>query len=543
MSFSPDDLLRVVSPGIEDRFVPDNPQNRYIPWPQYSPAGVRVTHETAQTLSVIFACISVISKALAAASWNVFKHVGKDDHDILPRDPIGYLLAKRPNAEMTPMAAREAWAIAALSWGNGYMFIERDGSNIPIGLWPMPPDRMQLTRDPADWRLIYRYTNPEGDWTDFEAFEILHLKGPSITGLIGDDMVTKAIHAIGLAMAAERFGETYFGNNTVMGGVFSLPAGAKLDDSAYQRMIASLQARSQGPNRAHKTLVLENGMDYEPMGATAGEAQLTELRGFQLAEVCRFYGVPPHKVADLSHATFSNIEHLGLEFVRDALTPWAKRMEQEADYKLFSPRGMPRFTMLDLRPLTQGDAVSRGTYYTAMRSMGAFSVNDVLKQEGMNTIGPEGDIRVVNSAWIKLEDVGTNLAVRSGPNAPKQVPAGSDTAPTQVDSTVQDVIRTLFSTLYTNLENKRAQRAVNVARSEDPITALQQFIVQQRPAVAQNLIKPCELLSRVTQCDTFLLATRIASEVLEGQITGTAATEKLLAQFFPALESDHEAVA
>jgi phage portal protein BeeE len=108
-------------------------------------------------------------------------------------------------------------------------------------------------------------------------------------------------------------------------------------------------------------------------------------------------------VQHLDRATFANIEHLAIEFVRDAVTPWARRLEQEADYKLLSARGPRRRTLLDLAPLTQGDFKSRADGYAVMRNIGAYSINDILHAEGRNGIGPEGDVRIVGVNMQPLE--------------------------------------------------------------------------------------------------------------------------------------------
>jgi len=91
-----------------------------------------------------------------------------------------------------------------------------------VELWPIAPDRVEVKRDPQN-QLIYRVHNDRGDWVDLDPYNVLHIKGPGITGLIGDNVIAKAVHSIGLAMAAERFGETYFGNNTEIGGVLTHP--------------------------------------------------------------------------------------------------------------------------------------------------------------------------------------------------------------------------------------------------------------------------------------------------------------------------------
>ena len=136
-------------------------------------------------------------------------------------------------------------------------------------------------------------------------------------------------------------------------------------------------------------------MDIQVLAHDPEKMDLINVRTFSLAEIARFFGVPPYKVQDMDRATFNNIEQLGMEFVRDALTPWAQRLEQEADFKLFAQKIPWRHTKIDMDWLTHGDAVSRATSYQMYRRMGVFSANDILEKEGRNTIGSEGDLRLV----------------------------------------------------------------------------------------------------------------------------------------------------
>ena len=51
-----------------------------------------------------------------------------------------------------------------------------------------------------------------------------------------------------------------------------------------------------------------------------------ELRQYQREDIAGLFGVPPHKIGDLSRSTNNNIEHQDLEWHRDGVTtPWCVR--------------------------------------------------------------------------------------------------------------------------------------------------------------------------------------------------------------------------
>jgi phage portal protein BeeE len=127
----------------------------------------------------------------------------------------------------------------------------------------------------------------------------------------------------------------------------------------------------------------------------------------QVETICRFFGVPPHKVQHLLRSTFSNIEHQSIEVVVDSIAPWAKLLEEEADFKLFGRTNRQGyFTKIYLQGLMRGDAKSRGEFYKLMFETGAFSPNMILQFEDQNPIGPDGDKHMVQSQYTTLERIG-----------------------------------------------------------------------------------------------------------------------------------------
>lgn len=379
------------------------------------PAGVTITMDSALELSVVWACVRVISDALASAWWSIFDIGADGRRNVLPpTDALSYVLNLRPNPDMTPMAAREVLIFSALTWGNGYAEIVRTASGKVVELWPLLPHKVQPRRDPLTGRLFYLYSQQDGGQVRLEDMEVFHLRGPGISGLMGDNLVARAAKSMALAAAQERFASTYYGNNTAIGGVLETPR--VLSDQAYKRLNDDWEDKHKGPNRAHKVAILEEGVQFKAVANNAQEAQAIESRSFSVTDICRWFGVPPHKVQHLDRATFSNIEHLAIEFVRDALTPWARRLEQEADYKLLGWSYGRRRTLLDLAPLTQGDFKTRAEGYAIMANVGAFSINDILHQEGRNGIGPDGDVRMVGVNMQTLQRL-------LNPPEPKPAPA------------------------------------------------------------------------------------------------------------------------
>ncbi len=90
---------------------------------------------------------------------------------------------------------------------------------------------------------------------------------------------------------------------------------------------------------------------------TPKEQQLVEGMGFNGYQICRFFRVMPHKVQLMEHATFTNIEHQGLEHVTDSLMPWTRIIQETFDWELWpEPQRGEYFYDWNFRDLLRGDA-------------------------------------------------------------------------------------------------------------------------------------------------------------------------------------------
>ncbi|MGN0801468.1 MAG: phage portal protein [Candidatus Faecivicinus sp.] len=153
--------------------------------------------------------------------------------------------------------------------------------------------------------------------------------------------------------------------------------------------------------------------------------QFIETRRFQVEEICRIYRVPPHMVADLSRATFSNIEHSSIDFAIHTIRPWLVRMEQAINRALIPEMEKGRFyVQINLDGLMRGDYKSRMEGYAIARQNGWMSANDIRDLENLNPIsdGEGGNAYLINGNMIPI-----SLTAGSASNA--SATSTADTAP------------------------------------------------------------------------------------------------------------------
>lgn len=387
-------------------------------WGAAMAGGVYVDEHVALRYAAVYACCRVIAEAVSQMPWHVMARNGPR-RERMPTHPADWLLHVAPSEELGAFDFRQTLLFWALTWGNGYAEIERDGSLRPIALWPIEPDRVTPTRDERG-RMVYRISNAvAGGNAIIQARDMFHLRGPGWDGLTGYSPIDLARKSIGLGLATEQFGASFFGNGAVPGAVLEAPETMELSPEGKKLLLEEFNKAHRGPGNYGKVAYLDGGMKYKPISIPNDAAQFLETRQHQVLEICRWYKVPPHKVYELTRATYNNVEQQQIEFLTETLIPWMTRLEQEADAKLLGPYQRGRlYTKLKPESLLRGDIKTRYDAYAVGRQWGWFSINDVRALEDMDPIPQGGDEYLTP---LNMREAGTELNPDPSP-APEPEP-------------------------------------------------------------------------------------------------------------------------
>ena len=377
-----------------------------------STAGKNVNERTAMQMTAVYACVRILSEAIAGLPLHLYRYTDEGSKEKALEHRLYGLLHDEPNPEMTSFVFRETLMTHLLLWGNAYAQIIRNGKGEVIALYPLMPNKMEVSRD-ENGELYYQYcrSSDEANSKDNQSnvklrpYDVLHIPGLGFDGLVGYSPIAMAKNAIGMAIACEEFGAKFFSNGASPSGVLEHPG--ILKDPAKVR--DSWNAAYGGSSNSHKVAVLEEGMKYTPISISPNEAQFLETRKFQINEIARIFRVPPHMVGDLEKSSFSNIEQQSLEFVKYTLDPWVIRWEQSLSRVLFTPEEKKTyFFKFNVEGLLRGDYQSRMTGYATARQNGWMSANDIRELEDLDRIPAEegGDLYLVNGNMLPLGKAG-----------------------------------------------------------------------------------------------------------------------------------------
>jgi len=371
--------------------------------------GVKVSEDSALRFTPYFAGLRLISETVGQMPLIYYQYVMRGREPRRGKDrAVGennyWLLHASPNPEMDAVSFKSALTGQAVAWGNAYAEIEWDMKNGEVrALWPLNTSKMKLKRDDKTRELIFGYTTPDGITHALPPFRVWHLSGFGLNGITGFNNVEQSREALGLGMALQETSSRFFGNGARPGVVLEFPL--KLSKEAKKNNIDHWNEAYGGLSNVNRAAILDEGITLKEVGIPPATAQQLESRTFQIQEVSRMLNVTPHKLMELSHATYSNIEHQDLEFLKYTMGIWFRRWEQSSNRKLILPSERRSYFYEFLEEsLLKADSKARAEFYKALFNLGAMSPNDIREKENMNPIeDPSGDKTYIMTNMAPLD--------------------------------------------------------------------------------------------------------------------------------------------
>jgi HK97 family phage portal protein len=406
-------------------------------------SGERVNESLALALPAYYACIRAISEDVAKVPLPLYRRLPDGGKQRVPEHPVYKLIHDSPHEAYGAMVFWQTLMHHALGWGNGLAYLWRQpGTGDVLGMQLLNPSRMEYLDEGGG--VLYRYTTSDGAQQTFTPREIFHLQGLGFDGVQGYSPAAIGREAVGLGLAAQKAGGALFGNNSRPGMALTLPAA--MEPEAKKNFKKSFSAEFAKAENFNKTAYLEEGITLSTFGIPNKDAQWLESRTFTVQEMARLIRIPPHKIQDLSHGTFTNILHQALEYVGDTLVPWMERITQEVWRKLLRPADRDKYFAEHLvEALLKGDMETQNKALQIMHRNGTLSGNEWRHLVNMNSIGPEGDVYVIEAnmttreALLKAaEEPEPELVVPGAPDAPEppQEPEEGETDQERNENTI-----------------------------------------------------------------------------------------------------------
>jgi HK97 family phage portal protein len=355
--------------------------------------GLRVGVADARTVPGISACINVLSDDLAKVPLDL-KRRTEDGLEPAVEHPLHALLKFGPAPWLSPYTWRRTLVDMALAHGNGCSRVYRSERGVLDRLAVLQHGSV-TPRWADDGEPFFDVATQTGMERGLTWQDVIHVPYRASNdearngGTWGVSPLIQNRETVAVMLATERFTAKFFANGARPSAVIEMP-GKLANKEVADRIRAGIERVYAGADNAFKIAVLELGMTIKEFSSNPSDSQLLETRKEQAVQACTMYRVPPHKIGILDRATFSNIEHQGLEYVTGPVSAMAKCIESAIAIACLTPAERELYKVEhNLEGLMRGDILSRYRAHAIGRQWGWLSADDVRETENRNAL-PNG---------------------------------------------------------------------------------------------------------------------------------------------------------
>ncbi|MBK8225441.1 MAG: phage portal protein [Candidatus Obscuribacter sp.] len=389
-------------------------------FPQIS--GATVSDSSVLQIPPAWSAIRYISEGIASLSRSVY--LREPDGDIVPDhgSPVAALFDGRPHPHYTTFDFLQA-VVANACLGNGYARIYKDSVTArPVMLEIIPQEFVHIVYSSAG-EMYYHVSGIINDKSVnyyLPQTEMLHIKGVTFTGILGKK--TSIVHAgsFSTSLGAQEYGNTWFSKGASVGGLITFPT--PLIKEQREMLRSKIEAAHSGSKNAGSIMVLDSGADFKAIQSGPQDAAVIDFNNLSTIQVSQIFKIPLHLLSQLDRSTFSNMEQQNQDFVVHCLQPWARKIEEEFNTKLFTTseiRNRKRFFAFDLSPLQMGDMDSQAAFFASAIQNGWMTPNEVRAKKNLNRI-EGGDQLFIQQNMAPMDRLNEILDGKNGKETPEE---------------------------------------------------------------------------------------------------------------------------
>ena len=343
-----------------------------------------ITRESAITLSAVWRAVNLLSGTIAYLPFNVYTRDSDNNREVDRSHPVSMLIHE-PNAIDTRFKFIENLMSHLLLSGNAYRRIIRNQNFGAVAFEQIDPAKVKP--------IMYKgqlYYEIMGEKDLVLSIDMIHVRGFG-DGVKGKDPITVARESLEGGLIQMKAANKLFKNGHLSDRFVSIPGSWK--EAQYKNFKNSFHDAYSGWQNGGKPPILEGGAEIKSIATSPENMQFLQSRKFSINEVARWFGVPPHKLADLERSTNNNIEHQAIEFVTDTIMLWTSRIEQEFTRKLIrNDEKVKTWMEFNLNGLLRGDLKTRAEYYNKASGGRPWMTPDEIRRlENQKALGGEAN--------------------------------------------------------------------------------------------------------------------------------------------------------
>lgn len=346
--------------------------------------GIGINEHTALRISAVYSAINIISETIGRIPMEVRQMTGKGD-TLRIDHPVNRLITQRPNSKQTATVWKQAVQGQVLLRGNGYTYIERNGTGSPVALHYLKSEEVNIVRINQDQRDEYiMYSVPKlGE--NVLPQDMIWIPAFAIDDYQGLSPIRYAAKMLEGAYSAMAYNADVYKKGGFFKGILTILGKIGVGDKTPAQRAKEVGAQFDDMYQDGSTPVIYDGSTYTPMNMNQRDLDFINYMRYSVEDIARVFNVPLSKLKNLDRAIQSNMESQQLEFATDTMQPWFEKWEQECTEKLLTQveRDNGIHISFQDKALLRGDTSARADYYNKLFYLSALSPNDIRRSEGL----------------------------------------------------------------------------------------------------------------------------------------------------------------
>jgi HK97 family phage portal protein len=349
-------------------------------------SAVAVTEQNVMACPAARGAVAVLAESVAQLPLHLYRRTGEDGRERASDHPLYSILLNAANDWTSAFEFRRNMMVSLLLSGHAFAFVNRSrATGEVVELIQLPTGAVQLYIDDATGEPHYFVQDPSR--REIDRSQILHLQA-----LNGESPLLQVREAIGLSLTIEQHQARLFANGARPSGLLKLKH--RLPPAVSEKLGADFNLKWGGLASSGRTMVLEDGAEFDALTFSSVDLQMLELRKFQVAEIARALRIPLHLLGDWERATWSNAETAGRQFLSFTLLPWLELWQQGIARALLSPEERRvLYAEFVVDDLVRADISGRFEAYAKAVSNGILTANEVRAMENRPPLPGGDDLR------------------------------------------------------------------------------------------------------------------------------------------------------
>lgn len=265
----------------------------------------------------LFAIVSRLATATASAKWKLWRKAasGKDDDRVEVTRHAALDRWRKPNPFMHQRLFVETFQQHLDLVGEADWLVSTMGTNtMPLELWPVRPDKIEVVPHPEDFIECYQYLSPDGERIRLERNELIMLKMPNPMDIYrGLGPVQAILVDLDSARYSAEWNRNFFLNSAEPGGIIEYEE--ELSDDDFKQAADRWREQHRGVGNAHRVAIIERGKWVERK-ITQRDMQFAELRDVSRDTIREAFGFPKPLLGAVDDVNRANAEAAEVVFAR-----------------------------------------------------------------------------------------------------------------------------------------------------------------------------------------------------------------------------------